>query len=121
MHRNEADVRGEAPPLPNKDDLFFENHHPTVNNNDSEFDRFRPPTYEQSNEWNAKKNQHQQQQAPPPPSDFDLNLPSVPHDDSDHPIQKKTYPPPPPPSDDQTQSYDFDELSRRFENLKSKK
>lgn len=74
-----------------------------------------PPTYDQSNENISKDGSGGGGKQKPYDFDDDLpNLPSVPDSHLNNTNTNNT-------ANDHSQSIDFDELSRRFENLKSKK
>jgi hypothetical protein len=103
----------EAPPLPSKNDPLY----PTTN----DLERSRPPTYEQSNEFDSNKKKEKSNFADVD-NDDNLDLPSVPTDNNNLRIHSQaSNQAPNNNNNNQSDSCDFDELTRRFENLKSKK
>jgi hypothetical protein len=85
-----------------------------VSNRNNE-DYNRPPSYNQYDKQNSFASADQApKKANPSDFDLDFNLPNVPTGGGEEPSSQNA-------SNDQAGSIDFDELTRRFQNLKSKK
>ena len=114
----------QAPPLPSKTQNSYDHQRQPHGYNDDDVtgggvgggrNFYQPPTYQQSNNQQQKSNEKSH-----PSNDVDdfLGLPAVPDNlpnlDGNNRGRNSN-------DEDHSKSIDFDELARRFENLKSKK